>query len=172
MREDRMGEVCPACGVPSKNFEPFKDNRSEKRRFLMELDLHPIAVHFPQAYTIIIFPLILAGAFLDLPFGAELLATARVLTFVLPLTLAASIFAGIIDGKLRFKRLTTPSLQIKIMAGGAFMLFSVLMLVIVILYGFTSPGIYYLLLLNLACIACQTVLGQVGKTLMKAHMPG
>jgi len=172
MSEDKLGDVCPACGLPRKNFEPFKDNRSAKRRFIMTLNLHPIAVHFPQAYAVIILPLLLAGLYLGLPFSDELISTVRVLAVVLPFTVIAAFGAGLIDGKARFRRLITPSLVIKMVAGSFLLMFSVVIALIIIKYGLSSPGFYYVLFLDLGCIACQVVLGEVGKTLMSAHLPG
>ncbi len=171
-REDTLGDVCPACGLPRKNFEPYKDNRSAKRRFIMGLNLHPIAVHFPQAYAVISLPLIPAGVYLNLPFSGDLLSAAKVLGMVLPFTVIAAIMAGLIDGKARFRRLTPPLLIIKMMAGSFLLIFSILMAFIIYAYGFAPPGFYYIILLNLGCIACQVVLGEVGKTLMSAHLPG
>jgi len=37
----RVGGVCPACGVPRKMMEPWKDSVSEQRRLFLWLDVHP-----------------------------------------------------------------------------------------------------------------------------------
>ena len=58
IKEQDLGQVCPACGMPKSAFEPYKENISPKRKFILGLDLHPIAVHFPQAFATIL-PLIL-----------------------------------------------------------------------------------------------------------------
>ncbi len=47
----RVGEVCPACGVPRKMMEPWKDPLSQRRRFLLGLDLHPIVDHFSVSFS-------------------------------------------------------------------------------------------------------------------------
>jgi uncharacterized membrane protein len=38
-------------------FEPYVEKISPKRKRILSLDLHPIAVHFPQAFIISIFVL-------------------------------------------------------------------------------------------------------------------
>ncbi len=52
--EKKLGDVCPACGVPRKAFEPWTDDMSPRRRVLLTLNLHPIALHFPQAFSAMI----------------------------------------------------------------------------------------------------------------------
>src|SRR6056297_1118929 len=97
MREEKLGEVCPACGVPKTAFEPYKEKLSERRRFILDLHLHPITVHFPQAFASILPVLIIGGILLTCRFGDMLISTATVLIYLLPLTVLPSIAAGLID---------------------------------------------------------------------------
>ena len=30
MEEEKLGDVCPACGIPRKAFEPYKETMSKK----------------------------------------------------------------------------------------------------------------------------------------------
>ena len=78
--EKKLGDVCPACGVPRKAFEPWTDDMSPRRRTLLTLNLHPIALHFPQAFSAMIPVFILAGLLLPLPFGFEVSQAVRLLS--------------------------------------------------------------------------------------------
>ena len=44
----KVGEICPACGVPAKMFEPYDDKVSEARRRMIDLHIHPVIVHSPR----------------------------------------------------------------------------------------------------------------------------
>ena len=52
MEADKLGDVCPACGLPRKVFEPYREKVSLNRLFVLNLDLHPIAIHLSQALVI------------------------------------------------------------------------------------------------------------------------
>ena len=54
MEADKLGDVCPACGLPRKVFEPYRERVSRNRLILLNLDLHPIAIHLSQALVIAI----------------------------------------------------------------------------------------------------------------------
>ena len=47
----RVGEVCPACGVPRRMMEAWKDPVSDRRRLYLWLDVHPIVAHFTVAFS-------------------------------------------------------------------------------------------------------------------------
>jgi uncharacterized membrane protein/rubredoxin len=101
--EGKLGAKCPACGAPRSAFEPFNDRISERRRALLDLHLHPMFVHFPQAFSVSILvlsfaPFIFRGQALEL-----LSATLKILALALPPAAAAAFAAGVIDGRTRFK---------------------------------------------------------------------
>lgn len=169
--ENNLGEVCPACGVPRTAFEPYVDNVSERRKFILGLNIHPILIHFPQAYATILPLLIVLGILITTPLGADLLSAARVLSYLLPLTVVAAIGAGLIDGFTRFKRLTTIILIKKIIIGLVLFVLSVLIAGLAIFDGLQSSKMY-ILVLSLLCILCEIALGQLGKTLRGARLPG
>jgi rubredoxin len=168
----KLGDACPACGLPRTVFEPFKENLSRRRRFILELNLHPIVVHFPQAFTTAIPLFILLGVAFPPSMGNDLLITARVLSVMLPLTVLASFAAGMLDGWNRFKKLTTPALVKKIAIGSVLLVFSFAVALVALKYGTGYPGRLILLLLSLGCLGCQFMLGQIGKKLMNAKLQG
>ncbi len=47
----KVGEVCPACGVPRKMMKSWKDPVSPRRRLVLWLDLHPIVDHLTVSFT-------------------------------------------------------------------------------------------------------------------------
>ncbi|MBP7735723.1 MAG: rubrerythrin [Spirochaetes bacterium] len=170
--EDKLGDICPACGVPRTAFEPYRENISRKRKTILNLNLHPITLHFPQAFSAVIPPFILLGVAIDPMKGRELMVTARALSILMPFTVAAAFLFGLLDGKTRFKRLSTPSLKMKIIIASLLMVLSTAMSAVAILYGTGYPGRLFLLFLSIGCITCQIFLAQIGKTLINAKLPG
>lgn len=172
IREDKLKDSCPACGVPRTSFEQWKDTVSPRRRFILNLNLHPIALHFPQACSVMLPFLILADQFLPLPRGIELNQAVRVLgILVFPSALGAFI-AGLVDGHARFKKITTPALISKIVIGLVF-LGSAFALSFTAFMNYTiEPVRWSLFTLSLACIGFQIALAQIGKRLMCVYLPG
>ena len=172
IKEQDLGQVCPACGMPKSAFEPYKENISPKRKFILGLDLHPIAVHFPQAFATIL-PLILIINILSASyFTKELVIVSKFLSVLLPFTVIGAIISGIIDGKVRFKKIRTPALIKKIIIGCIFLLFSASISLIIIFSDFESNSKIYVLLLSIACVFCVIILGTIRKKLMYANLKG
>lgn len=172
INENKLGDICPACGVPRTAFEPYKDNISKKRKMILGLNLHPIAVHFPQAFATVIPPFILLGVAVGQSVGYDLLATVRVVSVLMPLTVAAAIVAGLIDARTRFKKLSTPIIIKKIITGSILLALSILVAAVAIVYGTDYPGRLFLLILSLGCIICEIFLAEIGKTIINAKLPG
>ncbi len=169
IKEKKLGDVCPACGVPKKSFEPYKDNISKNRRFILEFNLHPIAVHFPQAIATLSTFFILIGIIIP-AFRDDLFTTVKVLSLFLPLTVIAAIMSGLLDGKTKFKKITTPALVKKIIAGGVFLVLSIIISALVFSSGMDLFA--YILVLYIGCLICQVALGEIGKKLMNSYLPG
>ena len=169
---DKLKDVCPACGLPKTVFEPYKDNVSRKRNFMLNLHLHPIAVHFPQAFVIVLLPFIVLSEILGQNHGSDFLTTAKVLSVLLPLFSLMAFIAGLIDAKVRFKKLSTPSLKIKMLFGSIFFLLNCLIAAIVFLYGLEANIAMAVAGLIVLCIGCQIVLGNIGAKLLGARLGG
>ncbi len=113
MEADKLGDVCPACGLPRKVFEPYRERVSRNRLMMLNFDLHPIAIHLSQSFVIAI-PIITMLVILFPGFQTEILKSVLVFSvFLFPLTLVLAIITGIIDGLTRFKTLATPLLRCK-----------------------------------------------------------
>jgi hypothetical protein len=173
MEGSRLGDKCPACGVPAKQFEPYEDKVSEKRRRLLDLHVHPIVVHIPQAFSpfLVLLGLALAVATGDL--RVVVLDAARVLALTLPLSVILAFAAGVFDGKLRFRRTSTPILVRKIVVASIFLAASIAGALLAVLTGLDGPGsLVPFIALQAIGLAAAVFLGFLGFPLIVAKFPG
>jgi rubredoxin len=165
---DKLGDVCPACGMPRKVFEPYRERVSRNRLVLLNFDLHPIAIHLSQALVIAI-PLLAIVTNLFKQFQPEILKNVLIFSvFVFPFTLILAIITGIIDGLTRFKTLATPILRVKI-------IFSLIILSLSVALFFIAPqGTLFVLTIVLSILALGAgfQLGLWGKKLINVILPG
>lgn len=172
MQERKLGKVCPACGFRRSVFEPYKEKISPRRSFLLNLDAHPILVHFPQTFASILPLLILVDLLLPTFYPQELTAVICFTALVLPLSAVGALGSGLFDAKLKLKRLGVPALIRKIVAGCGLLLFSGAGGLVVALAGFRPETRIYLLALSLTSFVCAVLLGMMGKRLIPAILPG
>lgn len=167
MEADKLGDVCPACGLPRKVFEPYREKVSANRKKILGLDLHPIAIHLSQTFVVLIpIMLILTRFFPYLYFDVF----SNVLIFsiiIFPFTLVLAIITGVIDGLTRFKSLTPPLLKVKIIVSGIIMFLSLLNV-----YLFKQDQFFILFISSLLALACAVRLGLWGKKLIDVILPG
>ena len=168
MEAGKLGDVCPACGLPRKVFEPYREKVSLNRLKILNLDLHPIMIHLSQSLVILIPALIIMTHFFS-DFQPEMIK--NVLTFsvfVFPFTLLLAIITGVIDGLTRFKTLKTPLLRVKI-------IFSIIILLLSVGIFIVAPNqeSYILaLVLSILSPAAGVQLGLWGKKLINVILPG
>ena len=165
---DKLGDVCPACGMPRKVFEPYRERVSRNRLILLNFDLHPIAIHLSQALVIAIPILVIVTNFFK-QFQPEILKNVLLFSaFIFPFTLVLAIITGVIDGLTRFKTLATPILRVKI-------IFSLIILSLSIALFFMVPsGKLYVLtiILSIFSLGAGFQLGLWGKKLINVILPG
>jgi len=165
---DKLGDVCPACGLPRKVFEPYRERVSRNRLVLLNFDLHPIVIHLSQALVIAI-PLLAIVTNLFKQFQPEMLKNVLAFSvFVFPFTLIMAIITGVIDGLTRFKTLATPILRVKI-------IFSLIILMLSVALFFTAPreNLYILtIVLSILSLGAGFQLGLWGKKLINVILPG
>jgi hypothetical protein len=172
-KEGAVKDVCPACGVPAKMFEPYTDPVSEKRRMILGLHIHPIIVHFPQSFAFTLF--VLAGlSFIAPPqINGVLNYTIQVISSVLPFSLILALLTGLVDGKTRFRRVTTPFLKKKIIFGLSFLVTSILIAFVTFELQLSSMPVMALLsILTIIAVGFSIALGLIGSALMDAKFPG
>ena len=165
---DKLGDVCPACGLPRKVFEPYREKVSRNRLMLLGIDMHPIAIHLSQTFVILI-PVLIFFTKVFPNFYFEMFS--NVLQFsiiVFPFTLVIAILTGVVDGLTRFKSLSPPLLKIKI-------IFSAIIIVLAFGMLFYAKHDNYGIItirLSLASLACAIRLGLWGKKLIDVILPG
>lgn len=169
MDEKKLGDRCPACGVKRQAFEPYQNPVSEARERWLSFDIHPVIVHFPQAFTFSSL-LLLIALIPTTPFTDTIMAGARIMIIALPAVLFAAIASGIADGIVRFKKPTTPSLIKKIVLGSTAFAAASAMAALVI----TSDLSRFSLIagLNAVVALCSVLLGLIGARLTCAKLPG
>lgn len=168
MEAGKLGDVCPACGLPRKVFEPYRERVSINRLRLLNLDLHPIVIHLSQAMVIAIPALaILIHIFPGI--YPEILKNVFIFSVVVfPFTLVLAIITGVIDGLTRFKTLKTPLLRVKII----FSLIILTLSVILFFVGRNEDNYLLILLLSFLCLGAGIQLGLWGKKLINVILPG
>jgi len=172
-KEGQIKDVCPACGVPAKMFEPYTDPVSEKRSMILGLHIHPIMVHFPQAFAVTLFLLAVLSYVTSPAIKEALFVSIQVISFFLPYFIILSLLTGLFDGKIRFRKLTTPFLKKKIIIGLLFLSISIALAFVAFSGGFpASPLREYFTLLTIIAVACSAELGLIGGHLMQAKIPG
>jgi len=168
IESDKLGDVCPACGMPRKVFEPYRERVSRKRLMLLNFDLHPIAIHLSQALAIAI-PLLAIITNFFKQFQPEILKSVLIFSaFIFPFTLILAIITGVIDGLTRFKTLVTPILRVKI-------IFSLIILTLSVALFFVAPqaNLYVLtIVLSIISLGAGIQLGLWGKKLINVILPG
>jgi hypothetical protein len=168
MEADKLGDVCPACGLPRKVFEPYREKVSRNRLMLLNLDLHPIVIHLSQALVIAIPLLVILKNFFN-SFQPQIIKSVLIFSvFVFPFTLILAIITGIIDGLTRFKTLATPLLRVKI-------IFSFIILTLSIINFFVAPvekNYVLSIILSILSLAAGVQLGLWGKKLINVILPG
>jgi uncharacterized membrane protein len=176
MGKGKLGDTCPACGVPKTAFEDYRETMSEKRKRILDMHLHPIIVHFPQAFGIAVPAFIVLGLILGLipgdPFSGLLFSAVSVLVFFLPLFSGVAIIAGMIDGKTRFKKLSTIILKQKLITGIALLVLSTIAAIYSLINPVSSSSFVPVLVLSLLCVPCEIMLGNIGSKIIDSKLPG
>lgn len=170
MKESELEKVgvCPACGMPAGAFEPYRERVSDYRKLILDLDIHPIAIHLSQTFVGLAPLLIIVNMIFPNLFSDTFISVTNFSIYVLPFTLILSTVSGAIDGYTRFKTLDSPLLRIKI-------IYSVIIIALSFANFFvTKPGEFtaLTLVLSLACLYCAVRLGLWGKKLLNVIMPG
>lgn len=172
MEGDFPGDECPVCGALRAAFQSYEDRVSPKRRRILDIHLHSLVVHFPQAFSVFMFFLTAALFFLEGFSKVEFWATLKILSIFLPLSAAAAVISGLIDGNARFKRLSTVILRRKIAAGVFFFILSTV--IFVVMNCMAAAIIYHveLVVLNGLCALTSVFLGRNGGRLVGMETPG
>ncbi|MHA2271837.1 MAG: hypothetical protein ACXACI_08230 [Candidatus Hodarchaeales archaeon] len=127
-KKGENGGVCAACGAPAKSFAPYEHKASELRRRFLELDFHPVTIHFTVSYAMSLAILFILSLMTDELLGIPLRDDGILDFFVIlfPIFVLAGGMSGIIDGKVRYRKIDTPFLKWKIFMSIGLLIISVL----------------------------------------------
>ena len=169
-----LGASCPACGVPRASFAEYSDRVSETRRRWLTLHIHQVSVHLPQAFSIFMLPAVIIGYYWpSLPvIGGGLLGAVELLGSMFPLAVLAGFVTGLADGKMRFRKLKTPFLAIKIVAGLVFIIVSSAIAAIILTTGIVESTVLPVAGLSLVALGCSLILGKLGGMIACSIMGG
>lgn len=172
MDENHLEDLCPACGLPKTVFEPYTKKISPKRQFLIDQHIHPISVHFPQVFIAVIIMMLSLAFFVSDPIRGEFLIAAKLSIWAFPLSVLLGFITGLIDGKIRFKKLNTPLLIKKVIVGIFLQVLSIAIFVLYLVNGFTPGTMQIIILLSVLSALCGVYLGRAGSSMFNSIMAG
>ena len=171
-RKDAPG-ICPACGVKGKIFEEYESPISKKRRIALALNIHSIMVHLPIAFVSSMFLISVLRIIGFLSDQSVFMGMLRAIILILPFAAIFATIAGMIDGKLRFKRIRTPLLKKKLVLACFFILISISLFVF---HNFLelnqSTNKIIVLICSIILLGIATPLGLIGGRLIDSKVRG
>jgi uncharacterized membrane protein len=172
MDGSQLKDACPACGLPKTVFEPYTKKISPRRKFLLDQHVHPVAVHFPQVLLLLCIVMPLLSIIVSEPLRLEFLAIAKWSILALPWTVLLGFVTGLMDGQLRFKKVTTPLLKNKMIAGIIFQLLAIIACTLYLLNGLTITTIWLIIGINVISMPIAVYLGKAGSSMFDSIIPG
>ena len=168
MEADKLKDVCPACGMSSRVFEPYRERVALNRLFVLSLDLHPIAIHLSQTFVFLIPALILFTKLFPTINNELFIHVLRFAIYAFPITLILALVTGLLDGLFRFKSLAPPLLRLKIIFSSSIIVLSAIMFFV----AKDGNNGNITMLLSLGCLFFAVRLGLLGKKLLNVILPG
>ena len=157
MEKKNLRDYCPACGMPKAVFKDYKPLIEKNRSDYLENHIHPILAHLPVAGSIILFSL-LAFDYLYPDFYAIIVAnTAEFFITLMPFFIIIAGIFGLIDGKIRFRKLRTILLTAKIVTASSMLIIS-----IILFYSSGANNPVINILLSFLLLVCSAILGKIG----------
>ena len=166
---------CPACGAPSTAFAPYQMMAEAKRLKILDFDLHQISTHFGVGIILLMFLVFVISWIwpsidgFKLGYGSVLDFFAYSYPFFVVLTFAL----GLVDGKVRYKKLDTKYLRYKIIGGISLGVLSVLIAVFnyYSIYGMNQTFVLLEFIFILIALGVATFQGMIGKELVGNVVP-
>ena len=173
MEEGKVHDLCPACGVLAKMFEPYEEKMSEKRKRILDSHIHPIIVHMPQALEFFLLASFIVLLFLSPSLKSSFSLTLKIISCSLFASIIGAYLVGLIDGKVRFKKITTPILKQKIVLGIVFFIISGAMTVSIFFFSLDSIiNNIVLIAEGIGAFICSWILGTLGESMNGTRFPG
>ena len=173
MREEKLGDRCPACGAPKTAFAPYVDPMSARRRALLKLDLHPVLVHFPISLTAAVLAFLIVTALVSGTAHAMLTATVKILALLLPALVIVAAGGGLVDGRIRFRKIGNSTI-LKRKLLGASSLFVILTAQTIVIWVAELDGASIAIAGALGAVAIGIIiaLARMGTSIRVAAFPG
>jgi hypothetical protein len=174
MKAGELKDKCPACGAPKTSFEAYTDAMAERRRKILNIQLHPIAVHFPITFAVAVFVFSIVIPFLSGTGQKVLLDTLKVLVLFIPILVITAFTVGWIDGKVRFRKIRNSQILKRKILYACFLFVFSLALTIVVWAGEYNTVLASVsaVLLSGAAVVMVFFLGLLGTSIMGAAFPG
>ncbi len=174
LEKDALGDICPACGVKKEMFERWEDKVGEFRRHWLEVDFHPVMVHFPEALGVLLLLLSLSFPIFSSDIQSRYLwPSIFLLSWLFPVTVLGGFLTGLADAKVRYRKVTTPALLNKIILGSLLILSSATQATLVTAGNFSTATMWIgYLAAAVVSVASAAILGIWGAKLMVGVMPG
>jgi hypothetical protein len=174
MRPGEKEDRCPACGAPLASFEPYNDPVGTARRRILNLHLHPIAVHFPTTFATAAFVFSAGILFLSGETQTLLVSTMKIISIFLPVVIILAFLAGWWDGTLRFRKIKNSRILKKKIVYACILFPVSLGLVTVVWAGaYDTFGVTLIaILLSAVAVVSTLFLGILGTSITAAAFPG
>ena len=158
-------QPCPTCGFPPTVWMDYKPRRiNPTREKLLDLHLHPIAVHFPIAATAASF--IVPVIALVIPSIADVLFSAITLVaMILPLLVIIGGISGYIGSILRYKTGKSKIPKAKIYLTIIYFILSCVQAYIAIADGVNADNAWIMIILGIVSSVFAAKLGKMGSYL-------
>ena len=168
-----LPDLCPACGFKGKIFEEFEPTVSVKRRKALELHAHSALVHFPIAVITYIFFINLFILAKIILWHSVFVGSLEAMVWLLPFVTLFGMLSGLYDGKLRFKKVSTPLLKKKIFLSILLIVISTSLFVLQFVLELDQSSFSLLILLfSIVLLGIVTILGLLGGTLLDSKVRG
>lgn len=171
MPEGKLGDRCPACGVPRTMFQPYTDPVSEARRRFLNIDLHPVAVHFPVGFAAFLLMIDIAAFLFGDNARDVLLATTKVVGVSLPVFVLAAGALGWVDARTRYRKIRN-SLIVKKKIAYASALLAISIGIAVTVWGGSLLLRSLTITLSGVAVGLTVMLGLLGRDLDNTALPG
>ena len=158
-------QPCPTCGFPPTVWMDYKPRRIDpKREKLLDLHLHPIAVHFPIVATAASF--LVPVIALVIPSIADVLFSAITLVaMILPLLIIIGGISGYIGSILRYKTGKSKIPKAKIYLTIIYFILSCVQAYIAIADGVNADNAWIMIILGIVASVFAAKLGKMGSYL-------
>ncbi|MDU2066436.1 MAG: rubrerythrin [Sporomusaceae bacterium] len=172
MEEGALHDVCPVCGLPKTVFEPYTKKLSPNRRLILDQHLHPVEVHFPQVFVAMILLCLPLSTVVGDPLRSDLLSVVKISILLLPFGVLGAFLTGLLDAKVRFKKLNAPLLVKKMIFGCVLQVISCIIFGVYWTGGLSDQTFWPIEILTLAATACAIYLGRAGSGMFDSFIAG